>query len=125
MPLLFLTGVYLSQNGMFLANNSAVYISDIGESSNTRLQCITDRMPCCASEPNRAGEWFFPDMGSVVPTQSTTFRRSRGDDGTVNLHRVNSAMSPTGRYCCVVPDATYAMQWACAIICELHGGHFQ
>ena len=103
---------------MFLANNSAVYISDIGESPNTRLQCLTDRVPCCASEPNRAGEWFFPDDGRMVPSTRMTFYRGRGDDGTVRLNRVSGTMSPTGKYCCVVPDATGIMQWACAIICE-------
>ena len=110
-----LTGVYLNWNGMFLSNNSAVYISDIGQSFNTRLQCITDRMPCCATSPNDAGEWFFPDDSGST---STTFYRTRGDNGTVNLNRVSGAMSPTGQYCCVVPDATGVMQWACAIICE-------
>lgn len=104
---------------MLLANNSAVFISDIGDTTNTRLQCVTDRLPCCDSEPNGAGEWFFPEKGGVVPTQGTTFRRNRGDDGTVSLNRVNSAMSPTGHYCCVVPDATDVMQWACVIICML------
>ena len=104
---------------MFLANNSAVFISDIGDMTNTRLQCVTDRMPCCATNPH--GEWFFPDEGGVVPTQGngTTFRRNRGDDGTVSLNRASGAMSPTGQYCCVVPDATGVMQWACIIICKL------
>ena len=115
MLLLFITGVYLNWNGMFLSNNSAVYISDIGESPNTRLQCTTDRMPCCATSPNDAGEWFFPGNGGST---TATFYRNRGDDGTVNLNRVSGAMSPTGKYCCVVPDAANVLQWACAIICE-------
>ena len=115
----FLTGVYLNHNGIFLANNSAVYISDIGETPNTRLQCITDRMPCCETSPNDAGEWFFLGNGGMDPNTPTTFYRNRGDDGTVNLNRVSGATSPTGKYCCVVQDATGVMQWACAIICEL------
>ena len=115
---LSLTGVYLVYNGIFLANNSAVFISDIGETINTRLQCVTDRIPCCATSPHIAGEWLFPDEGGVVPMQGTTFRRNRGDDGTVNLNRASGILSPTGRYCCVVPDATDVMQWACAIICK-------
>ena len=115
------TGVYLNQNGMFLANNSAVYISDIGESTNSRLQCITDRMPCCAAQANEAGEWFFPNKSMVPSTPTAFYRNVRGDDGTVNLNHVSGAMSPTGQYCCVVPDATGVMQWACAIICESNG----
>ena len=107
---------------MFIPNNSAIFISDIGNAGNNRLQCITDRMPCCSTQPNRAGEWNFPGGRGLVPgpTQSpTTFFRDRGDDGTVNLNRVsNDVMMPTGQYCCEVPDATGVNQMACAIICE-------
>ena len=117
-----IVGVYLQRNGVFLANNSAVFISDIGDASNNRLQCITDRMPCCA-KPNRVGEWYFPGNGGMVPpigSSPTTFYRNRGENGTVNLNRVsNDVMMPTGQYCCVVSDATNINRMACAIICEL------
>ena len=79
-------------------------------------------MPCCRTPPNRAGEWFFPN-GIVVPVSgaATTFYRNRGDDGTVNLNRVNTGIiSPTGLFCRVVPDATGTIQRVCAAISELH-----
>ena len=106
---------------MFLANNGAVFISDIGNADNNRLQCISDRMPCCRS--SQTGEWYFPDGGMVQPIGSTptptAFFRNRGDDGTVNLNRVsNDVMMPTGQYCCEVPDATGVNRMTCAIICE-------
>ena len=108
---------------MFLANNSAVFIFDIGDASNNRLQCITDKKPCCSAMATRVGEWYFPGNGGMVPpigSNPTTFYRSGGDDGTVNLNRVsNDVMMPTGQYCCVVPDATNINRTACAIICEL------
>ena len=72
---------------------------------------------------SRAGEWFFPDNGGVVPvigaggSMGTTFYRTRGDDGTVNLNRVNNdVMMPTGRFCCVVPDAILPEVTMCANI---------
>ena len=121
-------GVYLSLKGVVYPNNSHVLITNIGESnnsvspppnSNNGLQCITDRRPCCQSPLNRAGDWFYPN-GSVVPTAqvgTTTFYRNRGDDGTVNLNRVNSdVMMPTGRFCCVVPDATSTEVTVCSHI---------
>ena len=74
-------------------------------------------MPCCASQPNDAGQWFFPG-GGMVESGTTTFYTNTGDDGTVNLNRASNAISPTGQFCCVIPDATSAMQWACAIICK-------
>ena len=57
----------------------------------------------------------------MVPNQgsATTFYRNRGDDGTVNLNRLNSdVMMPTGMFCCVVPDATGVNMSTCAIISE-------
>ena len=78
-------------------------------------------MPCCASAPNRLGQWLFPN-GYVVPAQglATTFYRTRGDDGTVNLNRLNTnVFTPTGLFCCEVPNASDAMQSLCANIGEL------
>ena len=117
---------------MNYTNNSVILITEIEQTlttngvtdaaANNGLQCITDRRPCCAAQPNRQGEWFFPDDGGMVPKQdgATTFFRNRGDDGTVNLNRVNSdVMMPTGRFCCVVPDAMDVDQTLCANIGKL------
>ena len=115
------TDVYLSLKGVVYPNNSVILITEIEQTnttSNNGLQCITDRRPCCASPP-RAGEWFFPDNGGMVPNRvsATTFYRNRGDDGTVNLNRLNNdVMMPTGRFCCVVPDATGVNKTLCAIV---------
>ena len=128
MPSFIHTGVYLTLNGVSQPNNSAILIDDLRVGS---IQCVTDRTPCCVS-PVRTGEWYFPGDGGIVPSISSptsmtsTLYRNRGDDGTVNLyHRpishsrnITDVMGPTGRYCCVVPDATGIVQWACAIIGE-------
>ena len=119
-------GVFFSLKGVVYANNSSVIpITEIGETndtSNTGLQCITDRRPCCGSPPHRFGVWYFPGGMTTVPTQggATSFYRNRGDDGTVNLNRLNAnVMMPTGLFCCVVPDVNDDMQTVCANICEL------
>ena len=106
---------------MVYPNNSVILITEIeqtNDTSNNGLQCITDRRPCCASVGARAGDWFFPNE-SVVPVQyfTTTFYRNRSDDGTVNLNRLSSdVMMPTGRFCCVVPDATSTDVTLCVLI---------
>ena len=136
LPTLFLftythTGVYLLLRGTVYANNSVISITEIGETnstSNTGLQCITDRRPCC-TVPNRFGEWLFPN-GTAVPNVyyygTTSFYRTRGDNGTVNLNRLNTdVFMPTGLFCCVVPDALYVMRRVCAIICELLNSFLQ
>ena len=107
---------------MIYANNSLIPITEIGEtidSVNSGLQCITDRMSCCAGA--RAGEWYLPD-GTRVPvlgagaTMATAFYRNRGDDGTVNLNRLNNVLMPTGLFYCEVLDAAGVDQTVCAEI---------
>ena len=126
-------GVHLSLKGVFYANNSIILITDVGETntssaspplnSNKGLQCITDKMPCCRTSPNRAGEWHFPDSYEglkTIPKQdsSLSFYRNRGynDDGSVNLNRKANIKSPTGLFCCIVPDALNINQILCANI---------
>ena len=110
-------GVYLSLNGETYANNSLVKITEILNSDtmsndNGALQCITDRMPCCASRQYRLGEWYFPDQSRVpIENHALTFYRNRGDDGSVKLNRLNNnIMAPLGQFCCEVLDATNASQ---------------
>ena len=119
------SGVYLSLKGVVYANNSVIQITEIGETndtSNNGLQCITDRRPCCQAPSNRFGEWYFPGGMTTVlgPLQGpTTFSRTRGYDGTVNLNRVNAnVMMPTGLFCCVVPDVTSTDTTTCINIGE-------
>ena len=89
-------------------NNSFISISEIGQTDtelgmNEGLQCITNKTS------NGSGEWYFPN-GVAVPIEGNaprSFYQNRSDDGTVNLYRVNETVtSPTGRFCCVVPDDT-------------------
>ena len=119
-------GVYLSLRGVVYANNSAIQITEIGETntamppppnSNNGLQCITDRMPCCAAQSNRFGQWKFPNQTNVgISGTTASFYRNRGDDGTVNLNRLNNVVMPTGLFCCEVPDAAGITQRLCADI---------
>ena len=118
--------MYLSLNRTVYVNNSIIQITSIGKadsntSQNEGLQCITDRKPCCETGPNISGDWYFPN-GTIVPMQSSaaSFYRSRGSDGTANLERVASdIILPTGLFCCVIPDATDALQRVCATISKL------
>ena len=105
----------LTLNGIGIANGSDVLMTDIGEAENA-LFCITDLASCCNSESNRMGEWFFPN-GSKVPikAQSDGFYRDRGPR-VVRLNRKNGTQSPTGLYCCEVPDAALRNITACANI---------
>ena len=94
--------------------------------TNGGLQCVTDKPYCCrVGYSVRIGEWRFPD-GTKVPilgrgiSIATTFYRNRGEnDGTVNLNKINESItSPTGQFCCEVPDSTNMTQTVCVNISE-------
>ena len=120
----FFLGVYLFLKEVVYPNNSFITITEIGnvyrQPMNNALQCVTDLMPCCKLA--RIGEWYFPN-GTRVPLLgdgATAFYRSRGLDGTVNLHQLNANITqPTGLYCCRFPDATGANQTLCINISML------
>ena len=116
-----LAGVYLSQNGNIIQNNSDIFFTQIGTTnSGNPLVCTSDRMPCCRDQP-QYGEWKFSD-GSQVKHDSqspTTFHRNRDNFGNVNLFRVNNDVSQAGKVCCEIPDATDSNQTLCVNIrCE-------
>ena len=110
--------------GVFIANNSNINIRNIGQLSddpNSALQCITDKIRCCLSQNPRHGEWYLPNEELVQGTTSTSaFYRNRGDNGEVSLNRPNGVLSPTGLFCCEVPDATGTNQTLCVNIGMLH-----
>ena len=105
-----LAGVYLSMGGEILPSNRVICVTDIGTSELSRqyLVCTSDRKPCCRDLP-QYGEWKFPN-GSLVQSISrgaVAFITKRDNAGNVNLYRVSSNVtSPTGRFCCEIPDAT-------------------
>ena len=109
-------GVHLLLRRVEYVDNSIIPIVEIGAGENA-LQCITDKAPCCGSN---IGQWIFPDDSSVPELAgNASFYVSRGaSDGTVNLNRVHDVTMPTGRFCCVVPDATGSNQTVCANIGE-------
>ena len=121
--LIFLSGVRLLFKGKIYGNNSLFLINEIGRTnSHCALQCVTDQGICCRQRSKYyryIGEWYFPD-GSIVPREDmgTDFYRNRANNpGTVNLNRVSNAIiSPTGQYCCHVPDNATVNQILCAYI---------
>ena len=123
-------GLYFSLRNAIYTNNSIIFVSKIGEIDRDEwprvylrpshsLQCITDKMNCCRL-PWRTGEWYFPNASRVqILGSGSTFNRTRGNDGSVNLnHRSDSALIETGLVCCMVPDAMENYRTLCANIGE-------
>ena len=115
----FFTGVYLAMTSHFIANNTQINIRSIGLSSDNpdgALHCITDKNP-----DSTHGEWYFPNRVLISESSSendSMFYRSGGNgcDGEISLNRPRNVTSPTGQFCCEVPDATDIIQTLCVII---------
>ena len=98
-------------------NNSVIPINDVGNKNNV-IQCITDKKPCC---DGRTGLWLSPsgeEVSSNAMSGSSFYLSRGGNNGTVVLNHINSATSPTGQFCCIVPDATDVNQTHCINISE-------
>ena len=108
--------------GEILPSNRVICVTDIGTSelSHQYLVCTSDRMPCCR-DPPQYGEWKFPNGSQVIHIddhkEAVAFHRNRDNIGHVNLYRVSSDItSPTGRFCCEIPDATDTNHTLCVDI---------
>ena len=114
--------MHLTLGGQTYGNDDNILISKIGEGHNALL-CITDQTQCCRGndtpgESGALGEWLYPNGTSVpIERDGHDFYRNRGPS-TVLLHRRNNATSPTGSYCCEVPDATNTNKTTCINICK-------
>ena len=109
----YFAGVYLALRGHFIANNSNINIRSIGQYSDALL-CITDK----SSEPDCTfRDWYFPNGDLVLEYSSYYFKRGGNiNSAAVSLNRYHNVISPTGQFCCKVPDATYIIQTLCVII---------
>lgn len=114
------TGIHIVLDGQLYYNNSVVFIEDIGGvTNNTTIQngthenkeliCTTDKTPCCATQANITGYWFFPNETIVSSNSSNHVFTSRGDDQTVKLNYRGGEFIP-GIYRCQVPDEQNVMQ---------------
>ena len=113
--------MYLSLNSIPYANGGYILIANIGEKvegnrKGEALLCYTDNTQCCNNTSMNMGQWFQLG-GEDIGVESGTggFYISRGPS-VVRLHKKNSTTSPTGLFCCEVPDARSVTVRTCANI---------
>ena len=112
-------GLRLTLNGVEVSVE--VNITDIGEWSNTSppyaLLCETNLAGCCTN-PNVAGEWFFPNNSMVgINSDGGGMYRNRGDS-FVRLNRRPGITGPVGMYCCQVPTTSDTNARICITLSE-------
>ena len=103
-------GVHFTLGGEIYANNSVISVNSVGEGEEGALICRTDKVDCCGTIPNRFGQFYYPN-GVQVPVKNAAhvFYRNRGDQ-LIRLNRREGTASPTGRFCCEIPDASGEVQ---------------
>ena len=114
--------MYLYLHGrIYISNSSYIDIDDIAEGNEAALLCVTDLTQCCHEDIDTLGDailgqWFYPN-GTDVPVdgKGSDVYSSKGLS-IVRINRRNNIRSPTGLYCCEVPDATNTLRRVCANI---------
>ena len=117
--------MYISLRDRTYVNNSNILITDIGEGDSSALLCHTNLKNCCRSEQTNnnyytgLGEWLHPNSSTVnIRALNEAFYRNR-DRSVVRLHRRGDSTSPTGKFCCEIPDANYTIIKMCVNLGEL------
>ena len=114
--------MYISLRDRTYLNNSNILITDIGEGDSSALVCHTDLEECCGSnETNNSmalGEWFYPDSSIVNNSASNEYFLTNRDRSVVRLNRRGNSTSPTGKFCCEIPDANYTLIKMCVNLGE-------
>ena len=108
-----------------MINDSNIAINTIQTSTdpaniNLLVVCTSDRKPCCKDMP-QYGEWYFPNGSQVQHRDegAVAFYRRRDNAGNVYLLRISvNVLSPSGKFCCEVEDATGRNQTLCINICN-------
>ncbi len=109
------TGVHIVLGDQIYSNNSVVFIEDIvsedinGTLDSNSLICITDKTPCCASQANVTGYWFFPNDTIVSSNSSLGMFTTKRDDQTIKLNYGGREFI-SGVYRCQVPDRQNVLQ---------------
>ena len=101
--------IYFELGGQTFGNNSIVSLTQVGEGKDALL-CKTDLISCCATVPNRFGEFYYPN-GLIVPINNSGhgFYRNRGDQ-EIRLNRRQGITSPSGKFRCEIPTASGEIQ---------------
>ena len=117
--------MYISHRGKTYPNNSNILITDIGEGDSGAVLCKTNLYNCCksrqANNSGALGGWSYPNSSSVSTGQSNKESNlyNNRDRSVVRLNRRGNSSSPTGKFCCEIPDASYTFIMMCVNLGEL------
>ena len=108
------TGVLLHEED--IANNTLVFLDDLGENQTSTLSCTTSDSNCCSESETNFG-WFYPNgtrLGSMEEGHSLYLT---AESGAFRLHYMREASDspPGGIYRCVVPSNSATVKYYAGI----------
>ena len=114
-------GLSIELNGETYEDGDEISITDVGLADSAAVLCRTNLTTCCTGSKGVSGQgdWIYPNDNEVDnrPSGDNIFR-TRGDM-VVRLHRNNSAVAPTGQYCCEVATMDNLDASICIILSKL------
>ena len=114
-------GVWLMMNNKVYPANSYIDIRHVQEDRSNALMCVTAKRPCCTSVSSNFG-WYYPPggPGRVSAHRSTgqNFYVTKSNEGMISLHRRNTALTPSGKFCCTLADENNDVHSVCAHLSE-------
>ena len=114
-------GIYLFLGDRIVPNEGEILLTDIREGDAGALLCFTDQRNCCRDVDTdynigALGQWSFPNNTYVSSSDhSGDIYVSRGPS-VMRLNRRNDATTPTGHFCCHIPDASSTNKSTCVNI---------
>ena len=104
-------------NGKILADNTELYVNQLGE-HNQALLCVTDNENCCAKSifRNSKAEFNRPNGKHITRYRVFSLYVTRGYRVIrLNYHR-GVQISRSGQYCCFISNAQDVMKSHCIIL---------
>ena len=80
------------------------------------LPNVDDNLLCCNSTSLVSGRWLLPNQSEVGKIDESGAFYVDDGPSVVGLHQRDNATSPTGVFCCEVPDASSVIMMSCVNI---------
>ena len=102
----------------YYADNTPLFLTDVGEVDSMSVLCITDLEGCCLA--SRQGEWIFPNGSRVKNGKEDEDTYRSRSSMAVELHRRSRTgatyISATGQYCCELATTDNRFSTICVIL---------
>ena len=104
-------------NGKILADNTELYINQLGE-YHQALTCVTDNINCCVKSisHNFKAEFHLPNGQRINRSQISHLYVMRGFRVILLNYYKGGQITRRGQYCCIISNAQGVVKSHCIIL---------